>query len=78
MAGGTHRVGREEKRGEGGYQNDVGAWFIARPSDQLSRVAWNVRVFFFFFAEPHGMWDLSSPTRDEPECPGVEVRGPNH
>ena len=42
-------MGREEKRGEGGYQNDVGAWFIARPSDQLSRVAWNVRGFFFFW-----------------------------
>ena len=42
-------LGRWHTRGgEGGYQNDVGAWFIARPSDQLSRVAWNVPGFFFF------------------------------
>ena len=27
---------------------------------------------------PSGMWDLSSPARDEPMAPAVEAQSPNH
>ena len=33
---------------------------------------------FSFLAAPHGMRDLSSPTRNEPEPPAVEAQSPNH
>ena len=28
---------------------------------------------FFFFAMPHGFWDLSSPTRNRTQAPGSET-----
>ena len=36
--------------------------------------------FFLFFnlATPHGLWDLSSPTRDQTRAPAVKVLSPNH
>ena len=37
-------------------------------------------LFFFFFllAAPHGMWDLSSPTRDQTHAPAMEAQHLNH
>ena len=29
--------------------------------------------FVFFFAMPHGFWDLSSPTRNRTQAPGSEI-----
>ena len=34
--------------------------------------------YISFLATSHGMRDLSSPTRDEPEPPTVEAQSPNH
>ena len=34
------------------------SWLLVQPSSWL-------RFHFFFLATPHGMWDLSSPTRDQ-------------
>ena len=31
----------------------------------------------FFFATPHSLWDLSSPTRDRSRPPVVEAQNPN-
>ena len=31
-----------------------------------------------FFAAPHGMWDLSSLTRDQTHAPKVEAQSLNH
>ena len=35
-------------------------------------------AFFFFFAMPHGLRDLSSPPRDRTWALGVEAQSPNH
>ena len=29
-------------------------------------------LFFFFLAAPHGLWDLSSPTRDWTQALGID------
>ena len=34
--------------------------------------------FFFFFAAPHGVWDLSSPTTDQTHAPSLEAYTLNH
>ena len=33
--------------------------------------------FFFFLTTPHSLWDLSSPTRDEPGHSAVKAQSPN-
>ena len=33
---------------------------------------------YFILAASHGMWDLSSPTRDQTHAPAVKVRSLNH
>ena len=35
-------------------------------------------TFLFFSALPHGMWDLSSPTRARTHAPCVEAQSLNH
>ena len=35
-------------------------------------------LYFSFLAVPHGMWDLSSPTRAETCAPAMEVQNLNH
>ena len=40
-----------------------------------------INIFFFkkyILAMPHSIWDLSFPTRDEPEPPAVETWSLNH
>ena len=34
--------------------------------------------FFFFWAVPHGLRDLSSPTRDQTRALAVRAQSPNH
>ena len=34
-------------------------------------ISFVVLVFFFFYAALHGMWDLSSPTRDQTHIPCI-------
>ena len=40
---------------------------------RLSKFGWGsmiqMRIFFFFLVAPYGMWDLSSPTRDQTRIP---------
>ena len=47
--------------------------FMVVISSRLSR-----RLFFFFFATPLSLQDLSSLTRDWTRATAVEVRSPNH
>ena len=37
-----------------------------------------ISLSFFFLAMPHGLWDLSSPTRDRTRAPSSEAPSPNH
>ena len=34
--------------------------------------------FFFNLSVPHGLWDLSSPTRDGTQIPAVQVPNANY
>ena len=36
-----------------------------------------VFLFFFFSVVPHGLWDLSSLTRDQTQAPAVEAQSPD-
>ena len=45
----------------------------------LATIESSITVYLFLFsAPPHGMWDLSSPTRDQPVPPAVEAQSLNH
>ena len=37
-----------------------------------------VVLIFFLLAAPHGLQDLSSPTRDQSQAPAVKALSPNH
>ena len=37
-----------------------------------------IQLFFFFFAVPRGLWDLSSPIGDRNQAPEVEAWSLNH
>ena len=63
------------------YQKDEGNLIIGMP-----RVGGFIKHFFslqflsflFFLAAPHGMWDLSFPTRDWTSAPALEAQSLNH
>ena len=43
-------------------------WVLIAPRVVLAEILRNFLAHFFFFW-PHGMWDLSSPTRDQTRTP---------
>ena len=59
--------------GENGGQADCGGTGLCTKGLGPTQI-----LFFIFLAMPHGLWDLSSPTRDRTQAPAVKVLSPNH